>query len=465
MKRTFFLSPLLAVSALVAVSPVYAQVQSVDFDTFQSSPEVRALFTSIPLSELSDWNQSQTQAPAIVLAARAAREALQAQANPVKTVSTNPGTSRDVRIALWNSLTGETVYTDIRQNNGKVTMLGTAPVTVSIRGGLAYRTDYTTSDPAWAVVAVKYPFVETLTVNKKTQYRITDYIYSPYSRSLNSLNLDEWGKQTLDRIMNEVEADVRERKVMSHIEKDKILADVADEVVMRSILAVEHMDQIGVSKNADDRVDAFFGELALNEDGAFRYEKSSAGARGLLQFIPSTYANLVKRWPTLGLNPDFEAGTADLHNAMKAQMAYLDDIWTDLPVVARDPSKASPEDRRAYAVAAYNAGGIRVKRAILARGADWDKDLLDEQKSLENSAAKKRSEIALITKQLKVANLTAAKKTALNADLSKAKKALASLEAEVADLDKSRLRAETIGYLSKYRLVAPRLRYTTIARL
>ena len=64
-------------------------------------------------------------------------------------------------------------------------------------------------------------------------------------------------------------------------------------------------------------------KLAANEDSAFDAAISSAGAAGLVQFIPSTYALMVKKRPDLGLIPDFREGMANHRNAVKAQVASL----------------------------------------------------------------------------------------------------------------------------------------------
>jgi hypothetical protein len=261
----------------------------------------------------------------------------------------------------------------------------------------------------------------------------------------------------LDRLVQDALQDIRSKNIPSKAFPGKLLADVADPVVFKSIMAIEHMDHASVRSGADDRLDLFYLELGLNEQNAFHQEISSAGANGLLQFIPSTYAAVVRQWPSLNLIKDFHEGTGHLPNALKAQIAYLDGVWFDLPVQARDPYVTSPESMRAYLIAAYNTGGIRVRRAITRFGAAWDGNYRADWEKLDA----KQTELAIAINRLKkkvAAEKVASKKKTLQAELATTQKKHTQVTAELEALDRSRLKAETLGYLQKYRLIAPRMK-------
>lgn len=423
------------------------------------SPEVPATSPVTPPSLTVSFEDD--GAPRIVQAARRALPLLQASAKPTQTVKQKPPDWREVVLALWDRGTDEIELISLEKNGN--TLRKVPPhLSIQVRGGLGYDTDYAVTPSTKVVVGVRYPGVDTLKQGKTTTYRLRDIVYVPYSKTVHTDEVVRWGRIVLDKLVNNGLADIRSHGVMSRAFPGKPLADVADPVALKSIMAIEHMDHRSVGRGADDRLELFYVELALNEGGAFRHDVSSAGANGLLQFIPSTYASMVKRWPQLKLIPDFHEGTANLANAIKAQIAYLDDVWSDLPTQAKDPTVTPPEYMRAYLVAAYNTGGIRVRRAINMWGEKWDQDYRKEWEKLDA----KQTELAIAINRLKkkaaAEKQTSAKKK-LNTELTKVRTQHAKVTEELEALDRSRLKAETLGYLYKYRLIAPRMKYTEVA--
>jgi hypothetical protein len=92
----------------------------------------------------------------------------------------------------------------------------------------------------------------------------------------------------------------------------------------------------------------------------------------MAQFIPSTYNTLVKSRPGLGLIKDFKAGMGDHHNALKAEVAYLDECLADMPRSVRDSVRVNPLAAATVMAASYNGGSVRVRKAIANWGEDWD---------------------------------------------------------------------------------------------
>lgn len=395
-------------------------------------------------------------APPAVLAARRARGLLEAGKEPIVSSTKKPSDWRTVVLALWNKDTDEIRLVSFEKNGASLRGVP-SDLQIRILGGSGFDTDYAITPPNLLVVGERYPILDTTTEKKKTTYTLRPLVYVPSESSLRTPAVLDWGKIVLDRLVNNVVADLRQQAIPSRAFPGTLLADATDPVVLKSIMAIEQMDRGSVRTGADNRLDLFYLELAMNEDHAFHYEVSSAGANGLLQFIPSTYASVVSHWPHLHLIKDFKTGMADLPNAIRAQIAYLDGVWSDLPAAARDPRVTSPEAARAYLIAAYNTGGVRVRRAISKFGEAWDQDYRAQWDKLDA----KQTELAMAinrTKKKVAAEKVASKKKALQKDLAQLQTQHAQVTSQLTTLDQSRLKAETIGYLQKYRLIAPRMK-------
>lgn len=404
---------------------------------------------------------STDEVPRVVVAARRALALLEPTTQPKRVVKQKPSDWRQVSAVIWDSATDELQVISFEKNGTNVRNLP-AGVNLTVRGGLGYDTDYAITPEQKMVVAVRYPGIDQVRHGKTVQYQLRDIVYVPYSKTVHTDEVVSWGKVVLDRLVVHALDEIRAKGVKSRAFPEKLLADAADPVALKSIMAIEHLDHRSVGRGADDRLELFYVELALNEGGAFRHDVSSAGANGLLQFIPSTYASMVKRWPALNLIADFHAGTANLANAIKAQIAYLDDVWSDLPAQAKDAKVTSPEQMRAYLIAAYNTGGVRVRRAINAWGSAWDQDYRKEWEKLDAKQTELGMAIFRLKKKVAAEKGSSAKKK-LNAELVKVRAQHVKVTEELEALDRSRLKAETLGYLYKYRLVAPRMKKSEIA--
>src|SRR6266571_722162 len=101
--------------------------------------------------------------------------------------------------------------------------------------------------------------------------------------------------------------------------------------IAKRLCVVEHVDH---DRYRNENRIALFEEIytlyALNELETYRYSVSSAGAGGMVQMIPWTYALMRQRHPGVGLNPDFVAGMRNHGNALEAMLLYMQDTWNDL---------------------------------------------------------------------------------------------------------------------------------------
>ena len=144
--------------------------------------------------------------------------------------------------------------------------------------------------------------------------------------------------------------------------------------VAKRLCVVEHVDH---DRFRNENRIALFEEIyslyALNELDTYRYSVSSAGAGGMVQMIPWTYALMRQRHPGVGLNPDFVAGMRNHGNALEAMLLYMQDTWNDL--VANDDVQFALSAKQATTnelmAAAYNSNAAKLPGYIRRGGASW----------------------------------------------------------------------------------------------
>src|SRR5256886_2262872 len=144
--------------------------------------------------------------------------------------------------------------------------------------------------------------------------------------------------------------------------------------IAKRLCIVEHVDH---DRYRNDNRIALFEEIyslyALNELDTYRYSVSSAGAGGMVQMIPWTYALMRQRYPGVGLNPDFVLGMRNHGNALEAMLLYMRDTANDL-LANEDVQTAlaakqitTPE----LMAAGYNSNAAKLPGYIRRAGADW----------------------------------------------------------------------------------------------
>jgi hypothetical protein len=144
--------------------------------------------------------------------------------------------------------------------------------------------------------------------------------------------------------------------------------------IAKRLCIVEHVDH---DRFRNENRIALFEEIytlyALNELETYRYSVSSAGAGGMVQMIPWTYALMRQRHPGVGLNPDFVAGMRNHGNALEAMLLYMQDTWNDLS--ANEDVQAALTARQATPIeiiaAGYNSNAAKLPGYIRRAGAGW----------------------------------------------------------------------------------------------
>jgi hypothetical protein len=144
--------------------------------------------------------------------------------------------------------------------------------------------------------------------------------------------------------------------------------------IAKRLCIVEHVDHDRFrNENRATLFDEIYSLYALNELDTYRYSVSSAGAGGMVQMIPWTYALMRQRYPGVGLNPDFVYGMRNHGNALEAMLLYMQDTWNDL--IANqdvlDALSAKQITIPELMAAGYNSNAARIPGYIRRAGSGW----------------------------------------------------------------------------------------------
>lgn len=144
--------------------------------------------------------------------------------------------------------------------------------------------------------------------------------------------------------------------------------------IAKRLCIVEHVDHDRFrNENRAALYDEIYSLYALNELDTYRYSVSSAGAGGMVQMIPWTYALMRQRHPGVGLNPDFVYGMRNHGNALEAMLLYMQDTWNDLTanedvLAAMSAKQITPAELMA---AGYNSNAAKIPGYIRRAGPGW----------------------------------------------------------------------------------------------
>lgn len=200
------------------------------------------------------------------------------------------------------------------------------------------------------------------------QSRYTDMVYAPYSEDVHWPDVIEMGETYIAKNVDEAFEELKSQHVMSRAVPGKLVTDVISKDLVRTIVLVEQVDP-GWLNLADDGgktlVERALVIIGANQELAYRYTNSKAGANGLAQFIEPTYDLMVERYPAARLIKNHKIGMADHTNAFKAITLLFDNEMHFIQENTGVP--ASPQ----MLAAAYNGGPSRVIRAVKSHGQNW----------------------------------------------------------------------------------------------
>ncbi len=425
----------------------YAEQQQGVTSTVASSTPIIEPIMIVPIA--TETVTTTTEIPAILAAVREARQTLETTPHEHPETVKVDTDYRDLRLAIWEP--GRDIeYVDIKKKGTSLKCAEACPVKVTFSNGLN-STFTVLNRPQAMVVALRYPLYLEQGTGKKKTYRVEEVVYTPYSPSLRSQELVDAGKAYFNKTINQVFVDLNQKGIRSKAFSDRPLTQVVDEQLAKAIMTIEHADTAALTKDPDHALDRFYILLATNEDQAFGYSRSSAGALGVAQFMPKTYKAMVARNPQLKLEPDFEIAMRSVSTSLKAQMLYLDTLLTELPIDARLGYFEYPQESREFMVAAYNGGAGRIRLAMSfwmqATGAQATSFSLIERKQRLRELIKGREEV--------LANFPdPGRKLQQLKEITLYKKQLSNLEDLIVKKTPG-LKKETVDYLKKYRSLLP----------
>src|SRR5215216_4311028 len=225
---------------------------------------------------------------------------------------------------------------------------------ISVRRDNGINTDFACIEPSGGkILAVKYPVS-----NEGNRFGpgepVIEAVYTPYSVEIKTEDMVRLGIEIQDEFIKKAYAYLDARGVMSRAFPGRKVVDVIPMDVLRVLLMNEHIDpgefkSAGLAKPLVERVLTI---IATNKEKAYAYSISSAGARGLVQMIQSTYSLISNRYMEAGLKANFAQGMADPINAVAAQVLLCDSDWESI----KTRSHISGDKIGPYLAAAYNGG-------------------------------------------------------------------------------------------------------------
>jgi hypothetical protein len=147
------------------------------------------------------------------------------------------------------------------------------------------------------------------------------------------------------------------------------IADIAEKLSI-----VEHVDHYRFRNEYHPNIyNDVFALYALNEGQTYRYSVSSAGAGGMVQMIPSTYAMIRRLYGGAALMPDFVEGMRNHVNASQAMLLYIQMTYNDL-VANQTVAEALQNGMATEAElmsAGYNSNPAKLPGYIKRGGTNW----------------------------------------------------------------------------------------------
>lgn len=372
-----------------------------------------------------------------------------------KTTKTLTGyslTGKDIALAILDPATNNIIITVGKQSGKSMTFTDPA-VNVKLKSFNGVNSKFEITQPAnGTVIALKYLISGADSGSKAgIENSLSEAVYVPYSAGLSDPAVIAYGSSYLDNIIKSVTDSLQ--TLPSQAIPGQSITQAIPPAMIKALVYAEHTDTSqalnGNMQNSINQLNVLF---ATNGGDTYKYSVSTANARGIAQFIPSTYTALVQRHPEAGLIPDFVAGMSDHYNSIKAMYLLLDDYAGAVRVKAAQGFASGRVFE--YAAASYNGGTTRVANAVNTYGSDWNADrsgqLNSDQAQINNLSSQIKNLKAKIKK-------TSDKKTkaSLQSQLNTAQTQLSSATADLNIIQSATLRNETINYLNKiYKVIS-----------
>lgn len=354
---------------------------------------------------------------------------------------------KDIALAILDPATNNTIIT-IGRLNGKSMAFPDPAVDVKLTVFNGVNSKFLVNSPAnGKIVALKYLISGAESGSRAAiEKGLSEAVYVPYSPDFSQPDVLAYGANYLNNIISQVTNELQ--YLPSQAIPGKTITQAIPPAMIKALVYAEHTDtaQVLLGNDPQGTINQLNILLALNEGDTFKYSVSTASARGIAQFIPSTYKSLVKRHPEAGLISDFIAGMSDHENSIKAMYLLLDDYAGDVRVRASQGFVASRVFE--YGAASYNGGTTRVAKAVNLFGASWGDDKSGQIDALQSQVNSLNSQIKNLKAKIKKA-ADKPTKASLQSQLTSAQSSMNSASSQLSDLKSASLKNETVSYLAK----------------
>ena len=207
---------------------------------------------------------------------------------------------------------------------------------------------------------------------------LKEVVYTPYSPEIDTKEVRKAG---LDYLMGRITL-ARNELAAKRVRLAEFDSGDGTPMEVSLVLSIiEHIDPLRFEHYNGNEIALVHEVLTIigaNTTEAYRYSKSSAGARGLFQFIPTTYRMLLGRYRNAGLTRDFVSGSNDHVNAAKASLLLFNSDLASLPERLWSAAREDGRSLGMFIAAAYNCGPRRVEKSARACKGQWTCRLPEE---------------------------------------------------------------------------------------
>ena len=183
--------------------------------------------------------------------------------------------------------------------------------------------------------------------------------------ALISDDLEQAGQNYVTTMLNKAVQDLAADGVV-------IPSDIAR--VAAHLVIVEHTDHKRfLNEERADISREVLSLYALNRGDTYRFSVSSAGAGGMIQMIPKTYAAIRENHLNVSLKSDFVDGMTNHENALKAMLLYINDTWKFLQSQdeVQQALRSGVATKTELLAAGYNSNPYKLPSYLADGGSGW----------------------------------------------------------------------------------------------
>jgi len=190
-------------------------------------------------------------------------------------------------------------------------------------------------------------------------------LYTAYAPEMDTKTMRTAGMDYLKLLQRLAYNRIKDHDVRSRVSPNATVADQIPTSMVLRLMIAEHIDPLRMRYvGIEQCIHEVLITIAANRGRAYAYAKSSAGARGISQFIEDSYHMVRDNYPSALLEPNFERGMLDLRNAVLASVLHLDLELTHLPQKTLKTITKSDEHLFNFLAAGYNRNPAKVAKTF-----------------------------------------------------------------------------------------------------